>query len=373
MKSSWKTLLAGKRGSPPAGANEKDVLFVYDEPGAWTRYRCEHGAEELRLLGVACDVVQTARADLSAAVDRYETFVLNRVEWRPEVETFVERARAHGRAIVFDTDDLIFEPGLIGHFAAFDGWPEQERRREAEKLARYRETLRACDAAVVTTKPLAGFAERHVGRVEVVFNAVSREMVRLADRARRRQSSSDVVTIAYLSGTRSHNRDFLQAEDAVLWALETYPRTRFLAVGKLDLDESYARWGERVARIPLQSWQALPKLLAGVDINLAPLEPANPFTECKSCAKYLEAALVGVPTIASPRPDFVRAIEDGRNGLLAESLDEWREALRRLIESPRVQSDLGEAARADVRARHTTEAYANALGQALRLRAPTLT
>src|SRR5206468_2146962 len=57
-------------GRPAADATGR-VLFVYDEPGAWTRYRCEHGAEELRLLGVACDVVEAARVDLSAAVDRY--------------------------------------------------------------------------------------------------------------------------------------------------------------------------------------------------------------------------------------------------------------------------------------------------------------
>lgn len=341
------------------------VLFVYDRPGAWTRYRSEQGAEELRLLGVACDVVQAGRVDLAAAADRYETFVLNRVEWSDELERFVQRARARGRALVFDTDDLIFEPHLVGHLAAFDGWSEQERSGEADRLARYRETLRACDAAIVTTKPLAGFADRHVARVDVVPNAVSGEMVRLSDRERRRQSSRDVVTIAYLSGTRSHNRDFLQAADAVLSALETYPNTRFLAVGKLDLDERFASWGERVERIPLTPWRALPKLLGRVDVNLAPLEPGNPFTECKSCVKYLEAALVAVPTVASPRPDFVRAIEDGRNGLLAESPTEWCDALRRLIESPRARSDLGEAARADVLALHTTEASADVLAQAL--------
>jgi glycosyltransferase involved in cell wall biosynthesis len=344
------------------------VLFVYDQPGAWTRYRCEHGAEELRSLGVACDVAQAVRVDLSAAVERYETFVLNRVEWRAEVETFVEHARARDRAIVFDTDDLIFEPDLVGHLAAFDGWSEEERIGESDRLARYRETLRACDAAIVTTTPLAGFAQRHVARVEVVFNAVSREMVRLSDRARRRQSSADVVTIAYFSGTRSHNRDFLHAADAVLWALETYPSTRFLAVGKLDLDERFAAWGERVERAPLMPWQALPKLLGRVDINLAPLEPGNPFTECKSCVKYLEAALVAVPSIASPRPDFVRVIEDGRNGLLAESPDEWREALRRLIERPGLRVDVGSAACADVQAGHTTQRYAKLLGEALLIR-----
>jgi glycosyltransferase involved in cell wall biosynthesis len=344
--------------SPWRDGGRKDVLFLFDQAGAWTRYRSEHQAEALRLAGLTCDLVRAGDVDLLEAVDHYGSFVLNRVEWTDDVADFCDRARVRGRPLVFDTDDLIFEPELIDRFAIFEGWPEAELMLEVAKLGRYRRTLEECGVATVTTEPLREHALRHASEVHVVANSVSEEMVRLADEALRTVRERDAVTIAYFSGTRTHKRDFLEAADAVLWALETYPHVRFRAVGKLELDSRFMRFGQRVERVPIQAWQALPGLLRQVDVNLAPLERANPVTECKSCVKYLEAALLGVPTVASPRPDFVRVIEHGHNGLLADTVEEWREALRVLVDSPSARVELGERASDDTRQRHTTAARA---------------
>src|SRR5262249_6343246 len=158
--------------------------------------------------------------------------------------------------------------------------------------------------------------------------------------------------------TPSHNRDFLEAAGTVVWALETYPGTRFVVVGKLDLDRRFDPFGARITRIPKQPFHSLPALTAQIDINLAPLERDNPFTECKSCVKYLESGLVGVPTIASRTPDFLRVIATGTNGVLAGNEIEWRDALRGLIESRAARREVGGNAREDVLARHTTEARA---------------
>src|SRR5204863_5326912 len=89
----------------------------------------------------------------------------------------------------------------------------------------------------------------------------------------------------------------------------------------------------------------LPQLIAQIDINLAPLELDNPFCQAKSEIKYTEAALVGVPTVASPTDAFAYAITHGENGLLAATVDEWQAALSQLIEQPEARQQLGAVAR----------------------------
>jgi glycosyltransferase involved in cell wall biosynthesis len=346
----------------------KVALFVFGQPGPWAHYRCDHQAEQLGLLGIPAEVAHADGVDLVGAADDYQCIVLNRVAWNDDVAAFVARARSSDRTVLFDTDDLVFESSMAEHFAFLDGWPAASRKAQLERFDCQRRTLEACDGALVSTRPLAGYASRRINRVGVVHNAVSGKMVRLADEALRgsRRGGDDDVTIAYLSGTGTHDRDFLEAADAVLWALETYREVRLLVVGKLQLDARFASFGSRVERLPLQPWESLPDLLfARIDINLAPLERMNPVTESKSCVKYLEAGLVGVPTVASARNDFVRVIVDGENGLLADEASEWREALRRLIESPSLRRAVGTRARDDVRTNHTTNARAGLLVETL--------
>jgi glycosyltransferase involved in cell wall biosynthesis len=340
-----------------------DVLFLFDETGPWTRYRCDHQAEQLSFAGLSCDVVQTTAVDLDRVLGHYDAIVLSRVPWRREIAALRHHARLRGTVVVFDTDDLLFEPELDRFFAFLDREPEIAREGWVATLGGYRETLRAADAALVATEPLGRHAQRHLRHVDVSFNAVSEEMVRRARVAmsEAREKSAQDVVIAYLSGTPTHDRDFREAADAIMWILQTYPNARLLVVGKLTLDARFGQFEGRVEHLPKQPWDALPGILARVDVNLAPLERANPFTECKSCVKYLEAGLLGVPTIASRRPDFERVIAHGHNGLLADTPDEWRAALRFLIESSDSRRMIGQHAHEDVHANRTTRARASDL------------
>jgi O-antigen biosynthesis protein len=345
------------------------VLFVVDEENVATRYRCDHQVEQLAFASVPSDVVRSEDVD-RLDLESYAVVILVRVEWSDHLAAFVERARARGCSMLFDTDDLLFEPELTHHLAFARNWPEADLQKLVEKRDRYRRTLDVCDGATVSTEPLALHARRHVARAMVTPNAVTAEMVQRADgvlssfsakfrRLRRR------VTVGYFSGTRTHDRDFLEAADAVLWALAEFSSVRLLVVGKLELDERFDRWSARITRLPLQAWSSLPSVIARTDVNIAPLEPSNPITECKSCVKYLEAGLLAVPTVASRRPDYVRAVADGETGMLVDTPGEWRNALACLIESRALRSAMGEAARDDVRATHTTAALAPSLDASL--------
>jgi SAM-dependent methyltransferase len=81
------------------------------------------------------------------------------------------------------------------------------------------------------------------------------------------------------------------------------------------------------------------------DVNLAPLEVGNPFCEAKSELKLFEAALVDVPTIASPTGPYRRAIRDGETGFLAATPRAWKDALTQLVEDPMLRRRVAHAAR----------------------------
>lgn len=350
---------AGEPGSHEEATQAGAVAFVSGCPGDAMRYRCEHHVEALGFGGATAEAALHGSVDLMELVERYRVVVLHRVAWDADVSRFLDKARRWGRTVLFDTDDLVFDPSVVAHVdAVLRELDDEERSLYVEGLGRYRQTLTAVDGVVVSTDSLAERARRVHDSVEIVPNAASSEMVELADRSGPASSDGrpeDGLVIGYFSGTMTHNRDFLEAADAVLWALATYPHVRLRVVGHLRLDGRFERFADRVERLPLQPWRRLPALYAGTDINLAPLERDNPFTEAKSCLKYIEAGLVGVPTVASARTDYRRAIRNGENGMLADTPEEWRDALRHLIEDPQARAEVGRRASEDARVRHVTK------------------
>ncbi|HEX2349760.1 MAG TPA: glycosyltransferase [Ktedonobacterales bacterium] len=367
----------------PAEREFKQVMFLSGCPGGAMRYRCDHQAEQLNLLGCSAESAAVSTVNLMELLDRFQCFVLHRVAYDADMQAFMAEARTRGKPLFFETDDLVFAPGSAGNErnqAELERFTPQERTLYIDEMERIRQTAQLCDAATVSTEPLRGWVSPLCSPVAVTPNVASQEMIvrsqmaldelvesgEATAEAGGRDATADEVIIAYLSGSPSHDRDFLEAQDAVLWALETYPQARLLVVGPLALSARFDRFGARVQREALRPWQALSATYASVDINLAPLERDNPFTEAKSSIKFLEAALLKVPTIASPRPDFIRVVRDGENGLLADTSDAWRAALRRLIESPEERRRLGEAASADALALHTTRAQAPLVCETLR-------
>jgi len=157
------------------------VLFVLDEENVATRYRWQHQAEQLASQSLASEVVRSDELEHVADPGRYDAVILVRVEWSERVASFAERVRASGRPLVFDTDDLLFEPELTEYLSFARTWPARDLEALTRKRARYRQTLEACDRATVSTAPLATHARRHVPHVAVTHNAVSREMIDLAD------------------------------------------------------------------------------------------------------------------------------------------------------------------------------------------------
>lgn len=316
------------------------------------RYRCANRVEELVSLGVEADTAAYDRCDLAAAARDYDCFILHRVHWRDRLARFFADTRRQRKPVIYDTDDLMFEPNLAEVVGRRPTMPVERLRT---KLEGHLTILRRSDGATVSTQPLADLARAENASVETLVNVASRQMIASAPAGR--PAPTGTVTIGYFSGTPTHEHDFAVAADALVRLMTTNSTVRLLVVGPLELDDRFAGFDKRTQRLDLMPREELPGVLASVDVNIAPLA-ANPFSRCKSCIKYLEAALAGTTTVASRTPDFERVIDHEKNGFLAATPDDWHELLTRLADDADLRTRVGMAAAEDVRRAETTEARA---------------
>ncbi len=331
-------------------------------------YRCRHRQEQLDLHEVRSTVVSQYDdgVSLSAAIT-FDLGILHRVAYDQVIGAYIDLMRRMGRPVLFDTDDLVFRPELIGYVHAIRDWPAAELAIYRDGVERYQRTLLACDAAIVSTESLAQQVRALGQRAFVVRNALGWQQIErgapLADeRLQRPLPAADApVVIGYFSGSATHDHDFQQAAPALRQILAESPHTRLRIVGPLELDPSFASFAERIERRDLVPLADLPAEIAAVDIALAPLELDNPYCQAKSEVKYMEAATVAVPIVASPTEAFCYAIRDGDNGMLARDTAAWLAALRALVADPARRRAMGAAARADMLERYTPAARSRQL------------
>lgn len=297
--------------------------------------------------GIYLDDWQVARADLIVCMRVFDT---------PQLRRLCRLAGTYGVPTVFDIDDLIFLPeyydGFCKALAVQDGF---EKEMYADMFAKFHEAFLRCDYATASTPFIAEKMHPYKDAL-VIHNGLNRTQMEIVENLPVK-ADDGLFRICYMSGSKSHNVDFAQAKPAIARLLADCPSARLCVVGYLDEDLS-ARFPKQVTRAPYMPWQELLKYCAGCDVNIAPLDTSSPFCHAKSELKYFEAALAGVPTVASPTDTFLRCIHPGENGLLAETEDEWYDSLRSLLTDPVRRTRMREAAREDAAAHYAPSAIA---------------
>jgi glycosyltransferase involved in cell wall biosynthesis len=340
--------------APPASASDgkgravERVLFVVGIDGAPLRYRAHLPAEALGLLGVHADVRHYRHPDVVELARSADVVVVYRVPATFQVQRFIAEVRGRGTPVLFDVDDLIFDPDLEPEIPALKILSGAERELWMQGVRRYRTTMELCDGFIGSTQPLCEHASAVTGLPSFRFsNGVGLVTSRLADTALRQGPTPGPLRVGYLSGTDTHDRDWAMVEEAVVRALEPVAGAELWLVGKLTPGPTSRRLGDRLVHVPFQPWTALPKLLRTLDVNLAPLELPSRFNEAKSAIKWLEAGLSATPTIASPTRPFQEVVEHGVNGVLARDPDDWARELTRLLADDVLRRRLGQRARRD--------------------------
>jgi glycosyltransferase involved in cell wall biosynthesis len=272
--------------------------------------------------------------------------------------------------VIYDTDDLVFDerPDRLSPVTRY--YSPKELRQHKNFVYRNGRALELCDAAVVSTERLRDSIKElfPAKPVHLHRNAASRKFVDLTEAIRSgyTRPKTDLIRIAYVSGSKTHKDDFAECVRPLRRLLQKYPHVRLMAVGHIDIPAEVQDLAAQVEAVPPVPWYQVPLCYGMVDINLAPLELNNLFTESKSELKYFEPGLMEIPTAASDIAPFRIGITHGETGFLCANDEQWYDALERLVLDAELRARIGRAARADVLARYTTEVRSQSLQQILK-------
>lgn len=339
----------------------KGVLLVHGSEGGTRTWRVDHPEAVLRGAGMPVRRVpletflKSGREEI--ALGTHNIIIFHRTPFSGRLGALISEARAKNIVCLADFDDVTFSQAyaeqLVRAGKAEPGNAEDEAKRFAA-------LLRVCNGATCSTAPLARLlADEGIERVGLLPNCLSQQLLTASEAARagrRGAATGGIVRIGYASGSATHNADFELVRPILDELLRTHPNVHLDLIGFLDPGEFSPEVAGRVHQHRFVEHWELPFQLARFDINIAPLE-LNPFNECKSAIKFIEAAVAGVPTVASPTEPFREAIEHGVTGFLAGSPDEWLECLDALIRDGELRERIATAAADSCIAAYSPQAW----------------
>ena len=297
-------------------------LAIHPYGDGSTRYRCFNVAEVAHAYGCTATVM---------SMDQLKTDDLNSydlISWLRPVASkkfmhLINRAKQLGIRCIADVDDLIFDPALASSSPSVVNALSTESSIR-KRFANHAVALDCFDAITVSTRPL----QEHVTRlfenmpVYTLHNGLSAYWLSWADKCK--PSVPSCNTIAYLPGTRSHDRDFQSICHAISRWMHSCPTAMLRVIGKISADASILPT-KRFSSHPWMDYFELPSAVVNCTATLAPLENTT-FNLAKTHVKFIESAALGVPLIASPIPDLVQHKVSGLR--FAETEQQWFHALK---------------------------------------------
>ena len=155
-------------------------------------------------------------------------------------------------------------------------------------------------------------------------------------------AGGDRITIGWM-GSRS-TAPYLETIFPVIRRLAATHDIRLLVVGApeekpadLDFPVEFRPWTEESEIADLDE----------MDIGIMPL-PDSPWERGKCGYKLIQYMGMGKPVVASPVGVNQEIVEQGVNGFLATTEDEWHDALSNLVKNPGLRAEMGLAGREKV-------------------------
>jgi glycosyltransferase involved in cell wall biosynthesis len=329
-----------------------------------THYRVEQKEQIFETAGIPCVVYKAHEVeDFISALPGAAAAIFYRLPAMPMNVRAIQIAKALGVPTYYDIDDLIFDPTEYPEpFETYGGSITADFYSMLQLgVPLFRAAMALCDYGIAATTALAEHMKPVVrtGQVFVLPNGLDDRNQHLLHVPPLRTRRSEDIIIFYGSGTKAHNSDFIELIGPPLVSImRSRPNVKLMTVGHLTLDSSFDEVRRQIISLGwIGDVSAYWTLLAEADIAVAVLAPYAT-TDAKSEIKWIEAALMGVPSIVSTTARYVETLEPGVDALLASNQEEWRQALYALIDDPELRRGLVANARRKLEANYSLEANA---------------
>ena len=279
-------------------------------------------------------------------ISDFRVIIFYRCPWTENIEKAISLAKTLNKKFLFDIDDLVIDTKYTNLVPYIQTISAPQKLLYDEGVIRMRKTLEHCQGAIASTEVLANELKNYVSEVFINRNVASEIMFKLSEYALKnkpKKKKKKQIIIGYFSGSITHSDDIEMIIPALIKILNEFKNVKLLFVGEIEIHNKLKKFFFKIIRRNFVKWSNLPRLISKVDINIAPIKE-NIFNEAKSENKWIEAALVKVPTVASNIGSFKQIIKDGETGILCNSVEDWYISLKKLILDQNLQKAIGENA-----------------------------
>lgn len=334
-----------------AGAPLRVVVLANQDLPQCAFYRVSQKAEQLLGQSVAFTILDHVQvAEFRDAIATVDLAIFYRTIASAPIIACIIACRAAGVPTIYEIDDLVFDPAHypepIESFGSLIDATEHLWLRYGVPM--FRHALALCDYAIASTDHLADMMGHVIDRSRVIIhrNGLSRQLEILAQHAGPERPASDKVSVFYGSGTKAHTADFIKlVEPALIVAMDANPAVHIILCGHVEAPSLKARFPLRVEHVDfVPDRDAYLALMRRTHVNLAVLSEGT-FNDCKSEIKWLEAAALGVPTLASQVGGLTETTKAGVDVLLARTPEDWGREIIRLCSDATLRDSVARAAR----------------------------
>lgn len=326
------------------------ALFGSDLLPQCKLYRITQKRDQFASMGLELEFFSLQESDkLLANILRFDKIIVYRAPALPEVIDVLLQAEAFGIVTYYDIDDLIFDQECYppSRESLGDMISPLEYAGLVTGSVLFREAMKLCDYGIASTPPLQAPISALVrsGKCFLSRNALGCVHDQfLAEHASNAQPKQGKFVLLYGSGSRSHNENFRLIARPLAALMRKHSNVELRLCGPVEIGPEFDQVKAQITRVPFRSVADYWQELADSDVSLAPLT-ASVFNDAKSEIKWMEAAMLGIPSVVSSSAVYDEVIRQGVDGFIARSEREWERTLAALIADRSLGRKVGRTAR----------------------------